>query len=194
MEALSRDWHSQSTVHQVSTAVVYVLCPNRALNGDPPVRIAQRTQPKKLAAHMRKMVDYFIFTLPHPSTALQINTVHPNTVPFKINHYDTTPPCPQVILRLNELVWKYNFFTLDRLILCMVRSSLMVRGKTGLSYCCPPLQTLRGYESQEVQTCLTIVHYLLLGSQEFSQRVNALVHGVSQYVLHTFLKVICSLI
>ena len=28
---------------------------------------------------------------------------------------------PQVILRLNELVWKYNVFPLDRLVLCFVR-------------------------------------------------------------------------
>lgn len=28
------------------------------------VRVAQRTQPKKLAAFMRKMADYIIFTLP----------------------------------------------------------------------------------------------------------------------------------
>ena len=31
------------------------------------------------------------------------------------------PPDPQVILRLNELVWKYNIFPLDRLVLCFVR-------------------------------------------------------------------------
>ena len=28
------------------------------------VRVAQRTQPKKLAAFMRKMADYIVFTLP----------------------------------------------------------------------------------------------------------------------------------
>ena len=28
------------------------------------VKVAQRTQPKKLAAFMRKMADYIIFTLP----------------------------------------------------------------------------------------------------------------------------------
>lgn len=37
-------------------------------------RVAQRSQPKKLAAYMRKMVDYIIFTLP-PDPTSQLNIV-----------------------------------------------------------------------------------------------------------------------
>ena len=29
---------------------------------------------------------------------------------------------PQVVMYLNELVWKYHIFPLDRLLLCMVRA------------------------------------------------------------------------
>ena len=29
---------------------------------------------------------------------------------------------PQVVMYLNELIWKYHIFPLDRLLLCMVRA------------------------------------------------------------------------
>ena len=47
------------------------------------------------------------------------NALHCITLPL----VSLLPPrlLPQVILRLNELVWKYNIFPLDRLVLCFVR-------------------------------------------------------------------------
>jgi len=101
------------------------------------IKIAQRTQPKKLAAQMRRLVDYIIFTLPPLGSSP--------------NHLNS------VILRLNELVWKYNVFPLDRLVLCMA---------------------LRGYDSHDTLMCLTVLYCLLLGTQEFSQRVSTLVKEV----------------
>lgn len=62
------------------------------------IKVAQRSQPKKLAAYMRKMVDYIIFTLP-PDPTSQLNIT---------------------ILRLRDLVWKYKLFPVERLVLYMV--------------------------------------------------------------------------
>ena len=39
------------------------------------VKVAQRTQPKKLAAFMRKMADYIIFTLPEQLDNVSCSTV-----------------------------------------------------------------------------------------------------------------------
>ena len=43
------------------------------------VKVAQRTQPKKLAAFTRKLIDYIIFSMPQPATAehiTKVTTVH----------------------------------------------------------------------------------------------------------------------
>lgn len=39
------------------------------------VKVAQRTQPKKLAAFMRNLIDYIIFTLPQPMQPEHIENV-----------------------------------------------------------------------------------------------------------------------
>ena len=49
------------------------------------VKVAQRTQPKKLAAFMRKLIDYIIFTLPQPMQPEHIENVRIDHV---ISKYD----------------------------------------------------------------------------------------------------------
>ncbi|XP_064390219.1 mediator of RNA polymerase II transcription subunit 23-like [Halichondria panicea] len=63
------------------------------------VKVAQRTQPKKLAAFTRKLIDYIIFSMPQPATAEHIT---------------------KVASHLLELVWQHHLFTVDRLALCML--------------------------------------------------------------------------
>jgi mediator of RNA polymerase II transcription subunit 23 len=101
------------------------------------IKIVQRTQAKKLAAHARKMVDYIVFTCPLPSSNLaQFN---------------------QVVMYLNELIWKYHIFPLDRLLLCMV---------------------MRGYDGQAAHTSLSLVHHMLLTDRDLHTRVSSLVEEV----------------
>ena len=84
------------------------------------IKIVQRTQAKKLAAYARKMVDYIVFTCPLPSTNLvQFNQVCHNYMLHSV--LKLACDC-QVVMYLNELIWKYHIFPLDRLLLCMVRT------------------------------------------------------------------------
>ena len=39
------------------------------------MKIAQRIQPKKLAAFMRKFMDYIVFTFPHPTSPDHLSNV-----------------------------------------------------------------------------------------------------------------------
>ena len=75
MEAADGWQLSPPSIHQVSESVsgslawVCVISSWLLLT-----RVAQRSQPKKLAAYMRKMVDYIVFTLP-PDPTSQLNIV-----------------------------------------------------------------------------------------------------------------------
>jgi mediator of RNA polymerase II transcription subunit 23 len=100
------------------------------------IKIVQRTQAKKLATYARKMADYIVFTCPSPSSAPQFNSV---------------------VAYLNELVWKYHIFPLDRLLLCMV---------------------MRGYDGRYATTALSLIHNMLLTNQDLQTRVASLVENV----------------
>lgn len=55
-------------------------------------RIVQRTQPKKLAAYLRKMVDFVIFTLPPPeSSPNQLNSVSNSAAPTSADRTQDNP-------------------------------------------------------------------------------------------------------
>ena len=96
-----------------------------------------------------------------------------------------------MVAYLNELVWKYHVFPLDRLLLCMVSIALPASPVLCycpllpplcycpvLCYCCLPRQVMRGYDGQFAHTCLSIVHYMLLTNQDFQSRVSTLVKEV----------------
>ncbi|EDO29542.1 predicted protein, partial [Nematostella vectensis] len=68
------------------------------------------------------------------------------------------------IQHLNDLIWKYNVVTLDRLVLCLVTFDRLVL-----------CLALRSHEGNEAQVCFFIIQLLLLKPQEFRNRVNAFV-------------------
>lgn len=55
---------------------------------------------------------------------------------------------------INDMIWKYNIFTIDRLVLCLA---------------------LRTHEGNEAQVCFFIIQLLLLKTQEFRNRVQEFV-------------------
>ena len=83
---------------------------------------------------------------------------------------------------LNELVWKYHVFPLDRLLLCMVSIVLLAPlSPVPLPWVlalCSPRQVTRGYDGQFAHICLSIMHYMLLTNQDFQSQVSTLVKEV----------------
>ena len=71
-------------------------------------RILQRLRlsPKKLTILSRIMIDYIIVTCPQPGAP-------------------SNPKFVAVVTHLNDLIWKYFFCPLDRLLLCIVSYKYM---------------------------------------------------------------------
>lgn len=85
------------------------------------VRVAQRTQPKKLAAFMRKMADYIVFTLPEQLDNVSLVRVVPSSCASSSADLTTCHVITiQAVMYLNKLIWEYTLFPLDRLVMCMV--------------------------------------------------------------------------
>lgn len=83
---------------------------------------------------------------------------------------------------LNDMVWKYNIVTLDRLILCLVSRKDLGASATGCISCMWGkervhtsslfLQAMRSHENNEAQVCYFIIQLLLLKPNDFRNRVN----------------------
>lgn len=73
----------------------------------PQLRVLERIGARALVAHVRTFADFLVY------------------------EFSTSPGGPQLnkcIEILNDMVWKYNIVTLDRLILCLVRRNLHAKG------------------------------------------------------------------
>lgn len=122
---------------------------------------------------------------------------------FLVYEFSISPGGPQLnkcIEILNDMVWKYNIVTLDRLILCLVRRHWAPRINGIFALSCtavtcsygvqpeefpkerPPhvlltlprslLQAMRSHENNEAQVCYFIIQLLLLKPNDFRNRVN----------------------
>ncbi|XP_067034898.1 mediator of RNA polymerase II transcription subunit 23-like [Acropora muricata] len=88
---------------------------------------------RALSAHVRVFADYLVYELSKSVGGKHVN---------------------KCITHLNDLIWKYNVVTLDRLVLSLA---------------------LRSHEGNEAQVCLFIIQLLLLKPHDFRTRVNAFI-------------------
>lgn len=96
-------------------------------------RILERIGARALSAHLRKLCDYLVFEVSNSAASMHVN-----------KSVDT----------INDMIWKYNIVTIDRLILCLA---------------------LRTQEKNEAQVCFFIIQLLLLKTSEFRNRVQEFV-------------------
>ncbi|XP_020291253.1 mediator of RNA polymerase II transcription subunit 23 [Pseudomyrmex gracilis] len=97
-------------------------------------KILERIGARALSAHLRKFCDYLVFEF--------ANTV---------GGQQQVNKCVDTI---NDMIWKYNIVTIDRLVLCL---------------------SLRTQEGSEAQVCFFIIQLLLLKAAEFRNRVQEFV-------------------
>lgn len=93
-------------------------------------------------------------------------------------------PCDcQVVTYLNELIWKYHIFPLDRLLLCMVSDRLwwwllVIQLWLVVMTVTQFFQVMRGYDGQFAHTSLSLVHHMLLTNRDLQNRVSSLIEEV----------------
>uniref|UniRef100_M3ZY67 Mediator of RNA polymerase II transcription subunit 23 n=1 Tax=Xiphophorus maculatus TaxID=8083 RepID=M3ZY67_XIPMA len=93
-------------------------------------RVLERIGARALVAHVRTFADFLVYEFSTSAGGQQLNK------------------CIEI---LNDMVWKYNIVTLDRLILCLA---------------------MRSHEGNEAQVCYFIIQLLLLKPSDFRNRVN----------------------
>ncbi|XP_068748521.1 mediator of RNA polymerase II transcription subunit 23-like [Montipora capricornis] len=96
-------------------------------------KVLERLGARALSAHVRVFADYLVYELSKSVGGKHIN---------------------KCIAHLNDLIWKYNVVTLDRLVLCLA---------------------LRSHEGSEAQVCFFIIQLLLLKPHDLRLRVNAFI-------------------
>lgn len=62
-------------------------------------KILERIGARALSAHLRKFCDYFVFEVTNSAGQQQVN---------------------KCVDTINDMIWKYNIITIDRLVLCLV--------------------------------------------------------------------------
>ncbi|MGH0155386.1 UNVERIFIED_CONTAM: hypothetical protein FKN15_066795 [Acipenser sinensis] len=93
-------------------------------------RVLKRIGARALVAHVRTFADFLVYEFSTSAGGQQLNK------------------CIEI---LNDMVWKYNIVTLDRLILCLA---------------------MRSHEGNEAQVCYFIIQLLLLKPNDFRNRVS----------------------
>ncbi|TRY84462.1 hypothetical protein DNTS_035817 [Danionella cerebrum] len=93
-------------------------------------RVLERIGARSLVAHVRTFADFLVYEFSTSAGGQQLNK------------------CIEI---LNDMVWKYNIVTLDRLILCLA---------------------MRSHEGNEAQVCYFIIQLLLLKPNDFRNRVS----------------------
>lgn len=96
-------------------------------------KILERIGARALSAHLRKFCDYLVFEFANSGGGQQVN---------------------KCVDAINDMIWKYNIVTIDRLVLCLV---------------------LRTQEGSEAQVCFFIIQLLLLKAAELRNRVQEFV-------------------
>uniref|UniRef100_A0A671RGY3 Mediator of RNA polymerase II transcription subunit 23 n=1 Tax=Sinocyclocheilus anshuiensis TaxID=1608454 RepID=A0A671RGY3_9TELE len=101
-----------------------------ALNIACDLSVLERIGARALVAHVRTFADFLVYEFSTSAGGQQLNK------------------CIEI---LNDMVWKYNIVTLDRLILCLA---------------------MRSHEGNEAQVCYFIIQLLLLKPNDFRNRVS----------------------
>lgn len=84
----------------MSVCLAVSAVPPRTLSSHPlPSRVLERIGARALVAHVRTFADFLVYEFSTSAGGQQLNK------------------CIEI---LNDMVWKYNIVTLDRLILCLV--------------------------------------------------------------------------
>ncbi|BES98684.1 Mediator of RNA polymerase II transcription subunit [Nesidiocoris tenuis] len=96
-------------------------------------KILERIGARALSSHLRKFCDYLVFEF---------------TISEQGDHVN------KGVDSINNMIWKYNIFTIDRLVLCLA---------------------LRTQEGNDAQVCFFIVQLLLFKTAEFRNRVQEFV-------------------
>ncbi|XP_063241500.1 mediator of RNA polymerase II transcription subunit 23 [Bacillus rossius redtenbacheri] len=96
-------------------------------------KILERIGARALSAHLRKFCDYLVFEFANSGGGQHVN---------------------KCVDAINDMIWKYNIVTIDRLVLCLA---------------------LRTQEGNEAQVCFFIIQLLLLKAAEFRNRVQEFV-------------------
>lgn len=96
-------------------------------------KILERIGARALSAHLRKFCDYLVFEFANSVAGQHVN---------------------KCVDSINDMIWKYNIVTIDRLILCLA---------------------LRTQEGNEAQVCFFIIQLLLLKAAEFRNRLQEFV-------------------
>ncbi|TNM95059.1 hypothetical protein fugu_017818 [Takifugu bimaculatus] len=121
-----RKWKSMANENDIIT--------HFSMQGSPPLflclLVLERIGARALVAHVRTFADFLVYEFSTSAGGQQLNK------------------CIEI---LNDMVWKYNIVTLDRLILCLA---------------------MRSHENNEAQVCYFIIQLLLLKPNDFRNRVN----------------------
>lgn len=96
-------------------------------------KILERIGARALSSHLRKFCDYLVFEFVISQEGQHVN---------------------KCVDAINNMIWKYNIITIDRLILCLA---------------------LRTQEGNEAQVCFFIIQLLLFKAAEFRNRVQEFV-------------------
>ncbi|KAJ4431363.1 Mediator of RNA polymerase II transcription subunit 23 [Periplaneta americana] len=96
-------------------------------------KILERIGARALSAHLRKFCDYLVFEFANSGGGQHVN---------------------KCVDAINDMIWKYNIVTIDRLVLCLA---------------------LRTQEGSEAQVCFFIIQLLLLKAAELRNRVQEFV-------------------
>nr|XP_029709787.1 mediator of RNA polymerase II transcription subunit 23 [Aedes albopictus] len=96
-------------------------------------KILERIGARALSAHLRKLCDYLVFEVSNSADGAHVN---------------------KCVDTINDMIWKYNIITIDRLVLCL---------------------SLRTLEGNEAQVSFCIIQLLLLKTSEFRNRLQEFV-------------------
>ncbi|KAL1455985.1 hypothetical protein WDU94_000744 [Cyamophila willieti] len=96
-------------------------------------KILEKIGARALSAHLRKFCDYLVFKFANSEEGQHVN---------------------KCVDAINNMIWKYNIVTIDRLVLCLA---------------------LRTQEGSEAQVCFFIIQLLLFKAAEFRNRVSEFV-------------------
>uniref|UniRef100_A0A8D8DB44 Mediator of RNA polymerase II transcription subunit 23 n=4 Tax=Culex pipiens TaxID=7175 RepID=A0A8D8DB44_CULPI len=97
----------------------------------------ERIGARALSAHLRKLCDYLVFEVSNSGVGAHVN---------------------KCVDTINDMIWKYNILTIDRLVLCL---------------------SLRTLEGNEAQVSFCIIQLLLLKTSEFRNRLQEFVNNNS---------------
>ncbi|XP_049544481.1 mediator of RNA polymerase II transcription subunit 23 [Anopheles darlingi] len=92
-------------------------------------KILERIGARALSTHLRKLCDYLLFEVANSGGGAHVN---------------------KCVDTINDMIWKYNIVTIDRLVLCLI---------------------LRTLDGNEAQVSFYIIQLLLLKTSEFRNRV-----------------------